>query len=124
MFFHIDVNHYFETLKVISSPSNFFIPFQWRQVEVVWPKQGAHFPFSIHCKHSYDVIEDEYKEHEENEENKEIVENELDCIVSPNRGVKRSFQGKSIESFYNTNTCFFCGKVGSNGEMICSICKQ
>lgn len=55
----------------------------------------------------------------ENNEN-----NESNEIISPNRGVKRPFQGKSIESFYNINTCFFCGRIGSSGEMICPICKQ
>lgn len=115
------MNHYFDTLKVISSPNNFLIPFQWRQIEVVWPKQGIHFPFTVHCKHCFDMIEKDTMDtmdniNNENNENKEII--------SPNRGVKRAFQGKSIESFYNINTCFFCGRIGSSGEMICSICKQ
>ena len=112
------MNHYFDTLKASSSPSNFFIPFQWRQIEVIWPKQGIHFPFEIHCKHCFDMIEENNINTMDNENN------ESNEIISPNRGVKRPFQGKSIESFYNINTCFFCGRIGSSGEMICSICKQ
>ena len=65
-----------------------------------WPRKGVHFPVDAVSHHVF---------------------------ADSKQSVKRSFQtlqDKGIESFYNSDVCFFCNKVCEGRFIICEECKK
>lgn len=85
-------------MKTISIPPHYYIPSNSRQIDSLWPRKCYHFPFDVKCHHSFSH-----------------------CLEEESESDQRK---KGIDTFYNSNMCFFCKRTGTGSDIICDRCKQ
>lgn len=93
------MSKYFEAMTSIPIPYSYHIPALMQEGVAAWPRKGIHFPYEVCCRHSFATSKEKEKE-------------------------KRSVQDKGIDSFYNSDVCFFCKKAGEGSFIICEECRK
>ena len=97
--FQIDMRRWFLQMQSIPAAPSFLVPYD-AMMPSAWPRKCRHFPFSVEVRDS--------------------VKREASEGLLEEEGVK----GKGIDSFYSSNSCFFCGGISGEGIPICAGCRQ
>lgn len=97
--FQIDTRRWLLQMQSIPTAPSFLVPHEGAMASS-WPRKCSHFLFSLETRLSV-----------KREASEGLLEDE-------------SMKGKGVDSFYSSNSCFFCGGISGEGIPICSGCRQ